>query len=166
MGIAIQLNAAKKLDLYVFLGAKPARKLAETNQNSSKPFHRFLRRRRQRLGALTTADATAPHSNQNKQKRKKISRQNWPRVAARFATYSGSGINFPSENHFSDGSGNEKFLVFHFFWIFRSENDLKFKFRFWTFSDRISVFSDRKMLLVIESCKISEEKLKILQHFI
>jgi len=165
MGIAIQLNAAKKLDLYVFLGAKPARKLAETNQNSSKPFHRFLRRRRQRLGALTTADATAPHSNQNKQKRKKISRQNWPRVAARFATYSGSGINFPSENHFSDGFGNGKFPVFRFFFrIFRSENDLKFKFRFSIFSDRM--FSDRKMLLVIESCKISEEKLKILQHFI
>jgi len=49
-----------------------------------------------------------------------------------------------------------------FFGISRSENDLKFKFRFFTFSDRISVFSDRKMLLVIGSCKISEKKLKIL----
>jgi len=52
------------------------------------------------------------------------------------------------------------------FRIFRSENDLKFKFRFSTFSDRISVFSDRKMLLVIGNCKISEEKLKNLQHFV
>ena len=56
------------------------------------------------------------------------------------------------------------FLIF--FRIFRSKNDLKFKFQFSTFSDRISVFSDRKMLLVIENCKISEEKLKILQHFV
>ena len=53
-----------------------------------------------------------------------------------------------------------------FFRIFRSENDLKFKFRISTFSDRISVFSDWKMLLVIGSCKIYEEKLKILQHFV
>ena len=34
---------------------------------------------------------------------------------------------------------NYRFSVF--FRIFRSENDLKFKFRFSTFSDRISVFS-------------------------
>ena len=154
MGIAIQLNAAKKLDLYVFLGAKPARKLAETNQNSSKPFHRFLRRRRQRLGALTTADATAPHSNQNKQKRKKNRH------------VLGVRDQFSVGKPFFGRLRKRKISGFPFFWIFRSENDLKFKFRFSTFSDRISVFSDRKMLLVIGSCKISEEKLKILQHFV
>ena len=60
----------------------------------------------------------------------------------------------------------ENFWFSGFFGIFRSENDLKFKFRFSTFSDRISVFSDRKILLVIGNCKISEEKLKILQHFV
>lgn len=67
-----------------------------------------------------------------------------------------AGFNFPSENHFSDCSGNRKFLVFRFFPDFPIS----------TFSDRISVFSDRKMLLVIENYKISEEKLKILQHFV
>ena len=164
MGIAIQLNAAKKLDLYVFLGAKPARKLAETNQNSSKPFHRFLRRRRQRLGALTTADATAPHSNQNKQKRKKnLSTKLAPR---RRSLRHVLGV----RDQFSVGKPFfgllRKRKISGFFRIFRSENDLKFKFRISTFSDRISVFSDWKMLLVIGSCKICEEKLKILQHFV
>ena len=75
------------------------------------------------------------------------------------------GFTFPTENDFPDVPGNSKLSVFCFFRIFRSENDLKFKFRFSTFSDRISVFSDRisvfsdrKMLLVIGNCKISEEK--------
>ena len=84
--------------------------------------------------------------------------------------YTGQGLLFRRKMIFRTfpETGNYRFSVF-----FRSENDLKFKFRFSTFSDlisvfsdRISVFSDRKMLLVIGNCKISEEKLKILQHFV
>ena len=89
-------------------------------------------------------------------------------------TVGGSRVYFSDGKWFSRGSRKRKITGFPFFFrIFRSENDLKFKFRFSTFSDRISVFSDRisvfsdrKMLLVIGNCKISEEKLKILQHFV
>jgi len=76
------------------------------------------------------------------------------------------GLLFRRKMVFRTFPETENYWFSVFFRIFRSENDLKFKFRFSTFSDRISVFSDRKMLVVIGNCKISEEKLKNLQHFV
>ena len=67
------------------------------------------------------------------------------------------GSIFRRKTIFRTAPETKNFRFSGFFRIFQSENDLKFKFRF-------SKFSDRKMLLVIGSCKISEEKLKNLQH--